>query len=332
LDIEDTVKLVPLLADDDVDDPLMDFVRNPNRLLKALRVTRSRGWKWAWRCMHLGYIIVVGFGWAVCGTWWTSSGFTTGQENFIDKLRNLFIDSSEDGEALATQLFVGSFMFMLHCAFEIIYAGETNCVMPKTTQGEILDPRKDTMPLYYRWFGLPSMWFTSEEAYRDLKLWIDKAHPVKNPRKSVRRFYPEEVALYALHGEEERQIVGEALKNAKLFDGISRKFLNRSNTSQSEIDPELYQPVCLNIELVVFDHKLQNKLCPMPGEFLSMVDIDGDACGPSAIGSGSGQGRGTSMGLVVRKRSPDDTHLTWRDRAKSFRTRFFSPSKLGVHK
>merc|ERR1712210_419381 len=160
---------------------------------------------------------------------------------------------------------------------------------------------KDSMSWYYRWFGLPSMWFTSEEAYRDLKLWIDKAHPVQNSKKRVRRIYPEELALYALHGEEERQIVGEALKHAKLFDGFARRFLDRSEISGGKLDVAEDRPVCLDIELVFFDRKLQNKHCPMPGEFLNMVKIDDDLFDHSR----SGQVRPASMGLVVRKSGRD---------------------------
>lgn len=310
LDVADTAKLVPLLANDDLETNA-GVVANPNRILKALRITTSSLWKTAWSLLHLFYLIIIAMAWVFCERWWSQEidYQDDTDEGLINKWAKHFIRSDEDGEALSTQLLVGTFMFMLHLLFESLYSRETCCVMPRTPDGRIWDPRNDGVPLRYWLLGLPSMWFTSDQAYCDVLEWIDKANPIHQ----VRGFYPEEIALYALRGDEERRVVGQALKHAKLFDGCSRKLITRGVTA----DPHNTEPESLNLEIVFFDRQLQNKNCSKPGEFLSMEDEEVDDAFQSCDTTRAGGG------MVVRK-SVVEKHPahSWVEKTKALRERF----------
>lgn len=257
-DIEDYEKLVPLLANDEESN-----CYNPNRILKAIRVTTCH-WIWPWftRIVHLSYFVLLIFLWLVSIRWWGTQyedDYDPPDPDFLDKVMELLIYEYYDGETLSTQLLVGTFMWLLHLTFEFMYRRETCGVMPLTAEGKVFDPRRDELPIKY-WFGLPSMWFTSERACRDLVLWIE----MMNPSHLVHSVHPEEMALYALKGVEERETVAESLKHAKLFDGESRCFVD-AQRNRCEV------PEALDLELVFFDRTLQSEHCPRPGEFLCLA-------------------------------------------------------------
>ena len=66
--------------------------------------------------------------------------------------------------------------------------------------GEVWDPRAHGPPFWYKITGMPSMWFTSQEAHDRLERFVQKA----NPGYHAVSIFPEELALYALSGDDER--------------------------------------------------------------------------------------------------------------------------------
>merc|ERR1712178_116458 len=95
------------------------------------------------------------------------------------------------------------------------------------------DPRqKHRLPSSYRWFGLPSMWFTSRDAYNDLRLWITLSRSQKEATHVVTKIFPEEMALFALDPDNACDL-RRTLKHAKLFSLADWKFLLRDDPSVS---------------------------------------------------------------------------------------------------
>merc|ERR1719281_1653247 len=98
--------------------------------------------------------------------------------------------------------------------------------MPQCPDGTPLDPRDNGhgLPFRYRWFGLPSMWFTSEEAYNDMRLWVQYSRQDKTD--ILPKLYPEEMALLALNPDG-ASYLRKTLASAKLFGRSTWDFLTR---------------------------------------------------------------------------------------------------------
>merc|ERR1712232_615324 len=131
----------------------------------------------------------------------------------------------DDRMVQASLLLVGTAMVFFHMAFEWLYWRETQCVMPPGACGKVpLDPREDGdgIPRKYRGFGLPSMWFTSQEAYDDLRLWIMHS---RFDYDDVRiKIYPKEMALLALNPDG-ASYLRKTLASAKMFNMGAWEFL-----------------------------------------------------------------------------------------------------------
>jgi len=183
--------------------------------------------------------------------------------DWIDVLLSNIAYSYDDGVVLGMQVVVGTLMFVVHLLFELVFMREMSAVMPKPTSGsQAWDPRKDGLPLRFRVFGLPSIWFSSAQALQDLKAWIDLAIP----NRRVSEVYPAELALYALGGETERYRLQAGLKEAKLFNGKTGLFERSEDGS----------PRSLDIELCFFDSQLQRPDCSFTGEFLQLAPMEDD--------------------------------------------------------
>lgn len=261
IDIADTCTLLPLLSNDN-EDATGNEVHNPNRMLKAMSFTVSGIWYWVWRLLHVIGVTCCTISWLVLVRYWgmvNNEEQANPMEDAIDAWVHNVAQDEDDGAALGMQVTVGTLMFVLHLLFEYIYGREMCAVMPLTTRSQVWDPRQDGVPFKFWWFGLPSMWFTTEVAHRDLFHWMDSAHPTKH----IFQIYPQELALYALSGHEQRAFLKDTLKEAKLFDGKLRKFITR------EVDGE-EKYLNLGIELCFYDGQLQKAHCPFPGEFLEL--------------------------------------------------------------
>lgn len=201
-----------------------------------------------------------GFAWMILTFHW---GAWVDHTDSMQEWAKPFVDDEEDGNVLGMQVVVGTIMFLLHLTFEFANYYEMCSVMPRTANHGVWDPREHGIPLKYKLFGLPSMWFTSNEALHDLKHWIDMANPVSKTCE----IYPQEIAFYAMKGHDEREHIHAALKEAKLFDGRRRRFVSDDSSGARK-------GKALDIELCFFDTKLRRIGCKYPGEFLIMGDVD----------------------------------------------------------
>lgn len=262
IEISDMQTLLPLLANDEEDaNGLREW--NPNSVLKAMSFTASPAWRYIWRVLHVVGLALCTLAWIVLIRLWKHANDHDGEnpmEDTIDKWVERLVQEDDDAAVLGMQTLVGTLMFMLHLLFEYIYKREVCGVMPYTKEKKVWDPRKDGVPLSYRFFGLPSMWFTTDAVLRDLYRWMDTAHPTKN----ISQIYPQEMALFALSGQEERRSLQESLKDAKLFDGKNRMFItNDAGGGEAQ---------SLGIELFYYDEQLKNAEFANPGEFLELGD------------------------------------------------------------
>jgi len=258
LDVEDMRTLLPLLSDDIEPESKVE-VDNPNRVLKAMSYTDTSLWFWLKLAIHILGFIMCSFAWMILVVHW---GLWGQDRPEIVAWKESFIKEEDDGNVVGMQVMVGSLMFVLHMVFEFANYYEMCCVMPRTAGHGVWDPRKHGIPWRYRFLGLPSMWFTSNEALHDLKYWIDTANPVSR----VSQIYPQEIAFYAMLGHDEREHLHTALKSAKLFDGSRRKFLPDETGSR--------RGRSLDIELCFFDPKLKRVGCKYAGEFLTLGESD----------------------------------------------------------
>merc|ERR1712072_998720 len=123
----------------------------------------------------------------------------------------------DDKELVLTFLLVGTMVVLLHLTFEWLFWRETQCCMPCSPEqpDQPMDPRKHALPLGLRWFGLPSMRFTSQESREDLLEWISRAKGMQ-----IHGIYPMEMAMFALEQVNCKQLRA-GLRHAKLYDAAS---------------------------------------------------------------------------------------------------------------
>ncbi|CAE7543915.1 unnamed protein product, partial [Symbiodinium necroappetens] len=262
MDISDYHHLVDLFEDDhgvcggrSID--------NPNRLLKALTLARTGRRRRA-------VLIILLFGLLCSGMWsmvaysWTME-LTEGVWSIGD-------------EFYATLLLVGTLMLLFHTVFEWLYWRETQCVMPWWNRQlkEPWDPARHGIPRRFRWFGLPSMWFTCGNAYSDLSLWIQHAKGQWRGKK-VNKVFPEEMALFSLHASGACQL-RRTLQHAKLYSVQRCSFLTREGDANAL--PKGSDPEELQINFVFFD--TQSKEYMQPEE--DGVPCSWDCNAPSQIG------------------------------------------------
>mmetsp|Transcript_111666 Transcript_111666/g.175921 ORF Transcript_111666/g.175921 Transcript_111666/m.175921 type:complete len:614 (+) Transcript_111666:35-1876(+) len=260
MDIEDYKALSGLMEDDNGTyrgsngEPIE--VQNPNRLLKALSLSknfqRRRRSGITIICLTV-FILVM---WAGIFFAWATTDSDEGTH-----LRFLYED---EVAVMATQMLIGTVMLLFHGVFEWLYWRETQCVMP-TMPGDrgqrSWDPRAtaDGVPRQYLWFGLPSMWFTSREAYDDLRLWI--TYSCKHSNHIVTKIHPEELALFALKPEG-AGYVRRTLDDAKLFSIGKWEFFKRDKRGVPKPVQNGEEPEKLGMSFVFFDRASEQFLQP----------------------------------------------------------------------
>jgi len=223
MDIADYKSLGNLL-EDDIGWRNNQPVENPNRLLKALSLGNNHR-----RRARAVFTVVIAV--LIALVMWVNvfwSWFSPPKNNGLW----LGLFNEYDVAVQATQLLIGTVMVCFHIAFELLYWRETQCVMPwDSKRSQPRDPReKHGRSVSYRWFGLPSMWFTSREAYDDLRLWITLSRFRSKAQCShvVTKIFPEEMALFALDPDNACDL-RKTLRHAKLFSLADWKFLVRDN-------------------------------------------------------------------------------------------------------
>jgi hypothetical protein len=253
MDIEDYKSLIDLFEDDDGVCHGKQ-VTNPNRLLKGLTLShrKSRRGK--------AYLIIF-FAIGVCLMVWAGIFYCWAVPPEDGMWLGIFTD--EDREVQATLLLVGTAMVGFHITFEWLYWRETQCVMPLSADGKTpVDPRMEGtgVPRQYRWFGLPSMWFTSQQAYDDLRLWI--MHCRQESDDVLPKIYPEEMALLALDPDG-APYLRKTLGSAKLFSSSTWDFMVRdAQTGKPRPVSKGEQPEELGVDFVLFDSASEQFLQP----------------------------------------------------------------------
>jgi hypothetical protein len=267
MDSDKYKRLADLLEDDDPDPNTNGGQwRNPNRYLKALMLQR-RG-----RCLRrLGRrrraFLGTSFIALLCAAAWTVLVWEWVTDDVFDDER---WGGEESMRFYSALLLIGTLMFLFYVAFEAMYWRETQSVMPMKWDGAKWVPwdvKYDGVPPQFRWFGLPSMWFSSQKAKSDLILWSNLAtttHEQRSAGRTVDKLYPEEMAVLSLDSRVIGQLRG-ALKNAKLFQCDQRcgggRFLTRRARS-GEAPGELSEPRkvdCgevpeeLGVQLILYD-------------------------------------------------------------------------------
>jgi hypothetical protein len=277
MDISDYKNLGRLLEDDHGFRNGQE-VQNPNRLLKAL----SLGSDHSRRARAVLTIIVSAL---ISLAMWASVLFCwESQADGGELWLGLF--NEHDVTMQATQLLIGSVMVCFHVSYELLYWRETQAVMPwDATRNMPWDPREKQgqgLHLSHRWLGLPSMWFTSREAYDDLRLWITLSRSKHESSHVVTKISPEEMALFALDPDNAGDL-RQTLKHAKLFSLSDWKFLVRdpasgeqdncpvrwSHRTRGRMQPlrpvnTSEEPEELGIELALFDNATGQFLEPHP--------------------------------------------------------------------
>jgi len=217
------------------------LVSNPNHLFKALSLSHRGAWRRAITCTFTLLCLIM---WIVLFTdWWGWLETGTSLTDFLG------------GGSYATLLLIGTSMLFLHIAFEWLYWRETQCVMPPPILDSIDgDDEGLELPPSYCWLGLPSMWFTSAEAYNDLRLWIANAKRLGDARAP--RIFPAEMAIFALDAKGSCQL-RSALLHAKLYSEQDSTFLTRRHSSCGQ--PRSLgcreEPEELGMDLVFYDNQ-----------------------------------------------------------------------------
>lgn len=254
MDIEDYKSLVDLLEDDNGKSHGV-IVENPNRLLKGLSLSHNRKRRGRAFITVFCAILVVSLVWINIFWSWANPPDEDSVLGFFDE---------HDRTVQATLLLVGTAMVLFHISFEWLYWRETQCVMP-TMPGDrgqrSWDPRAtaDGVPRQYLWFGLPSMWFTSREAYDDLRLWI--TYSCKHSNHIVTKIHPEELALFALKPEG-AGYVRRTLDDAKLFSIGKWEFFKRDKRGVPKPVQNGEEPEKLGMSFVFFDRASEQFLQP----------------------------------------------------------------------
>lgn len=213
---------------------------------------------------------IVGFGflcalmWFVVVSIWADFDFY----NWAEEMQDDFY---------ATLLLVGTLMLAFIVVFDWMYWRETQCVMPlyDCANNVPFDPHRHGIPPGYQWLGLPSMWFTSQEAYDDLRLWITRAQQqggaelkssdpraVERSARQIDKIFPEEMAIFALDGG--GCLLRNALRHAKLYSNRSRNFLTRVDAEEDTQRPikRGEEPEELGLRLLYFDSSSREYLEP----------------------------------------------------------------------
>jgi hypothetical protein len=289
LEISDFRLLIDLLNDDE--GSVGARVENPNRILKAITRSSSRARRCRTLFIGIAMTLVCGLSW-----WFLFTSWTTGEELGDFWIAVLGVMDSDDQAYRAGMLLIGSLLIGLHICFEWLRWRETQCIMPPLDAAckTYWDPQLHGVPPGYGLFGLPSMWFSSREAYDDLRLWI--AYATGCERIRVTKIFPEEMANLALESSLSGRL-RRTLLRAKLYDARTGEFSTRVRmaagaTAAVGAGPEpasmqiVPRPVAagelpeeLGIDLVMYDR--------LPGRYLKPEEEYTDAVMKSATTNGN---------------------------------------------
>jgi len=255
MNIDDYKKKADLIEDDN-GECNGRTISNPNRLLKALALSPRRR-------RRRTVLTLVGFGiscvllWALVFVQWMGVVFEGIMNDFMRD------------ELYVTLLLVGTLMLTFIVLFEWLYWRETSCVMPWMAApgarpgdpGEPFDAKRHAVPSSYRWFGLPSLWFTSVEGWDQLLTWINNSQNLGDHGAGSKPF-PIEMAVFALDAAGGCHLRNTLLR-AKLYNARTKDFMTRKEGTKSWRNVRKGEdPKELELDLVFFDNQSAEYLQP----------------------------------------------------------------------
>jgi len=188
---------------------------------------------WGGRLVHATIVAASFLGWFSIRCWNILFELTedTADLNPLERFSLHVIGDLDDAGILAMQLIILDIMFALEIIFEYMLWREMFSGMPSSRpasgsdsvqeESESLawDPRRDGVPWSCWLLGLPSMWFTTPNTMQKFKQYVVAAQ--LGAQESVDRIdiYPEELARYALQGDDAREELSRALHESKWVDG-----------------------------------------------------------------------------------------------------------------
>lgn len=224
---------------------------NPNQFLQVMSVCKTRLSEWR-TCVILTVTFFI-----ICFSWYSVISAWLEPETGMMIVGEL-TGCEEGSETLSVQLTVLTIMYFLHALFTAIHNYETTFVMPPRRDGQVWDVRQDGLPLRCRLWGLPSMWFQTQDAKDRLLHFVDGL----NPGQQVRRVFPEELAMYSLTCDDDsREELALMLQEAAFFCG-KRDCSVDSISALGSIDT-------LSLELVFFVDVMLHDGMPHIGEYVS---------------------------------------------------------------
>jgi len=238
MDVDDFKRVVGLLGNDG-DDLLHNAHRvgrmeNPNRCLQAVSFSR-RGVRKVWSYLLVAILSAMTiFAWSLTACTWTLD------YDWYSSLGISELPSNEELEHYVTLLLVGTVMLFTHILFELIYVREFGYFLP-SKEGRPWDVTGDGMPPgNMNWlFGLPCVWYTTQAAYEDLRVWVTLAadddhiggkarRKTSRKQRVVKRVFAEELAFYALEDPACAARLRRCLLTSKLYDKKHKQFMKRT--------------------------------------------------------------------------------------------------------
>lgn len=228
LEVADYNNLVELLGDDG--ESAMEGapipLENPNRWLQAVTYSKTMFHVLMPTFLVSIFVVLDIISWGVVVASWCEAPV-------VEEVFGAY--SQETLEHPVTLLLVGTLMLFCHLCFEIIFWRETQYCLPLKNDRP-WRIHEDGMPRDMHLcslFGPPCIWFSTPQAYDDLRIWVtlasgEHAHGKKGrSQKILPKVFFEELALYAIQEETSATRLRRSLLQAKLFDKKTDCFLRR---------------------------------------------------------------------------------------------------------
>lgn len=209
-------------------DALAPGMENPNSCIQALTWRRKR------HTIAVGFCSAILF--AACAGAWVLV--------LLSRFQNMSLIPAEELEHVVMLAAVGTCIFLSNTIFAWLIDREMHFVLPMGKDGRPWDILSRGAPgLLGACLGAPCIWFGSERAYDDLRLWVAMASSRQMAWSGIvqnlAEIYPEEIGVYALQGRETAARLAHSLYSAKLFDSHRQVFARRQLDPNKDTRPSI---------------------------------------------------------------------------------------------